>query len=93
MTREVPPVGSATQGAGIYGYPAPSHVTRCPNSNNSFGHHKECVCGWYRASQSVPYLEPDDGDEIEPSPHEPWWPAENDVYGDQMREEREFGGV
>lgn len=89
--RDAPIAGLVNKGAGIYGYPAPSHVTKCVNSNNPYGHSPSCPCLALRASQSVPYLEPDEGDAIEPSPHESWWPAENDVYGDQMREEREFG--
>lgn len=44
-------------GAGKYGAPEPMHKTRCPNSNNPFGHSKECACGWWlaRPSQTVPY--------------------------------------
>ena len=64
--RDAHLAGTVNNGAGIYGYPAPTHVTSCPNSNNAFGHHRDCSCGWYRASQSVPYMEP--------SPHENWWP-------------------
>lgn len=30
------------KGAGLYGAPAPTHKTRCPNSNNPFGHSTEC---------------------------------------------------
>ena len=48
-------------GAGLYGAPAPTHVTACVNSKNPHGHNQECKCGWAkkRASQSVPYQEPD----------------------------------
>ena len=76
MTREVPPVGSAVKGAGIYGVPAPTHVTRCPHSHNPHGHNRECVCGWWGrrlASQSVPYQEP--GDVFPESPHNDSCPA------------------
>ncbi len=41
-------VTQENKGAGIYGYPAPTHVTRCSNSNNPFGHSEECPCGWAR---------------------------------------------
>lgn len=48
-------------GAGLYGAPAPTHVTACVNSKNPHGHNPECKCGWAkkRASQSVPYQEPE----------------------------------
>lgn len=39
-------------GAGFYGYPAPTHVTRCVNSRNSAGHSAECPC-WRRADRIV----------------------------------------
>lgn len=44
--REVSLTGVATNGAGIYGYSAPSHVTKCRHSNNPNGHNPECPCGW-----------------------------------------------
>lgn len=45
MTREIR-VETNQRGAGYYGAPAPSHVTRCVNSNNPFGHSPFCPCGW-----------------------------------------------
>ena len=44
-------------GAGLYGVPAPSHKTACPQSNNPFGHSDACPCR-VRASQQAPYAEP-----------------------------------
>lgn len=44
------------RGAGEYGRDAPTHKTACVQSNNPFGHSESCLC---RASQSVPYQEPD----------------------------------
>ena len=44
-------------GAGLYGAPAPTHVTSCVNSNNPHGHSDQCPCR-VRASQQVPYEEP-----------------------------------
>lgn len=43
MTREVRSEVNHV-GAGYYGAPAPSHVTRCVNSNNPFGHSDSCPC-------------------------------------------------
>ena len=31
---------------GLYGQPKPTHKTRCPNSNNPYGHSPDCLCGW-----------------------------------------------
>ena len=49
------------KGAGLYGAPAPSHVTACTESHNPFGHNPECKCGWAkkRPSQTVPCQEPE----------------------------------
>ena len=44
-------------GAGLYGVPAPTHVTSCVNSHNPHGHSDACPCR-ARASQQVPYAEP-----------------------------------
>ena len=44
-------------GAGLYGVPAPTHKTACPQSNNPFGHSDARPCR-VRASQQVPYAEP-----------------------------------
>lgn len=52
------PIGPVTQG-GVYGREAPREQSKCPQRNNSFGHNRECACGWYRASQVTPYEEPD----------------------------------
>lgn len=48
-------------GAGLYGGPAPTHKTACPQSNNPYGHSVECSCGWarVRAAQTVPYYPPE----------------------------------
>lgn len=88
MIREVPPIGSVLKGAGVYGVPAPSHVTRCPHSNNAFGHNRDCSCGWYRASQAVPYME--DEEELTESPYaDPW--DEADYLHDLQKERAVFG--
>lgn len=85
--RDAPIAGMVNKGAGIYGVPAPTHVTRCPNSNNAFGHHRDCSCGWYRASQSVPY---DEEAEFPESPYrDPWDEAD---YLHDMEKEREVFG-
>ncbi len=61
--RDAHLAGTVNKGAGVYGYPAPTHVTRCVNSKNPYGHNRECPCGWYerqvRDSQRVPYLPPE----------------------------------
>lgn len=44
MTREIR-VETNQRGAGYYGAPAPSHVTRCHHSNNGIGHSDQCPCG------------------------------------------------
>lgn len=67
MTREIR-VETNQRGAGYYGAPAPSHVTRCVHSRNPFGHNPECNCGWARVPD-VPIGEPD----YPVSPHERWW--------------------
>lgn len=49
------------QTTGLFGVPEKSHKTDCPQSNNPFGHSRECPCDWWareRASQTVPYLPP-----------------------------------
>lgn len=51
-------------GAGLYGAPAPTHVTKCVNSRNPFGHNKECPCGWW----------PPISEELEPVYPESRWP-------------------
>lgn len=46
-------------GAGFYGGRTQSHKTACAQSNNPFGHSRECACGWWaeeRASRTVPYM-------------------------------------
>ena len=53
------PVGPVTQG-GVYGRETPREQSKCPQCNNSFGHNRECACGWWaeaRASQVTPYEE------------------------------------
>ena len=62
----------ANRGAGVNRFGS-SHVTKCPQSNNPYGHNPECECGWAkgRASQSVPYE--DDAPVFEKSPHGKWW--------------------
>lgn len=60
--REGNPIQADTlRGAGTYGGSEPTHKTKCVHSNNPHGHSRECVCKWWeaRASQSVPYQEPD----------------------------------
>lgn len=49
--REGQIIGRANMGAGSYGTPAPTHVTRCVNSKNPHGHNKECPCGWWTREQ------------------------------------------
>ena len=49
MTREV---RNENRGAGVYGAPASTHKTACPNSNNPNGHNPGCPCGWKRREQS-----------------------------------------
>lgn len=44
--REAHLAGKVNKGAGYYGAPAPTHVTRCVNSNNAAGHNPACPCGW-----------------------------------------------
>ncbi|MFF8817310.1 hypothetical protein ACF07D_04830 [Leucobacter sp. NPDC015123] len=93
MTAEDAISTEGKHGAGLYGAPPPSHKTKCPQSNNPFGHHPDCKCGWAareRPSQVIPYAEPDLEADLPVSEHEHWWPAENDYEGDQMREERAF---
>lgn len=60
-------------GAGLYGGPAPSHVTRCVNSRNPYGHNRECPCGWAKPEGSQ---EPDSVPEITPSRFTAWWPGD-----------------
>lgn len=70
--REGNPIQADTlRGAGTYGGSEPTHKTRCSNSNNAFGHSDECPkcfpqptrlevwAAARRASQVVPYQEPD----------------------------------
>ena len=71
--RDAHLAGSVNKGAGIYGVPAPTHVTTCPNSNNAFGHSAACPCRTTRKSQVVPYAEED---HFGRSPHEQWWPGD-----------------
>ena len=89
--REGHLAGAVNKGAGIYGVPAPTHVTECRHSHNPFGHNKECACGWwgrYLASQIVPYVE--DEDDFPESPYgDPW--AEADYLHDMQKEREVFG--
>ena len=50
------PIGPVTQG-GVYGRETPREQSKCPQRNNSFGHNRECACGWFRASQVTPYMD------------------------------------
>lgn len=43
MVRHVQ-VDVGRHGAGIYGYPALTHVTDCGQSNNPNGHSRSCEC-------------------------------------------------
>lgn len=58
MTNPIP----AVQHAGLY-RPETGRATTCKHANNP-----ECVCGWRRAAQEVPYY-PE-------SPHEEVWPVD-----------------
>ena len=79
MTAEDAISTEGKHGAGVYGAPAKSHKTRCPQSNNPFGHHPECACRQAaRPSQVVPYTEPD-----------PWDQA--DDWHEEQRMEAMFG--
>lgn len=47
-----------TVGDNLYGGTAPSHKTKCPQSNNPYGHSEECGCRTIvRASQIIPYAD------------------------------------
>lgn len=75
-------VGPASRGAGVYGTPAPSHVTRCVNSRNPHGHNRECPCGWWAREQAGSvYGEP--VTVFPPSRHR-WW--DPDAEGEASRE-------
>lgn len=72
MTNPIP----AVQHASVY-RPTTGRETTCKHANNPYGHNPECVCGWARPPQIVPYLEEIEEPEPEcpPSKHARWWPA------------------
>ena len=42
--RDAHLAGAVNKGAGIYGVPAPTHVTTCRHSHNPHGHSAVCRC-------------------------------------------------
>lgn len=47
-------------GAGTYGAPEQTHKTRCPHSNNPFGHSRECACKWWEETRMTSEVSGDD---------------------------------
>lgn len=72
-----PLIRNVNIGAGLYGGPAPSHKTTCPNSNNPWGHSESCPCGWAKPAP-LPFIseKQEDVPVFTPSRFTAWWPGD-----------------
>lgn len=78
------------KGAGLYGAPAPTHKTKCPNSNNPHGHSDQCPC---RTAPVADHVDAPAEVVFPPSRHESLFAPEIDPdYAHDMEREREVFG-